>query len=162
MVAGAVTVNVGSGWSLCFQKSFREFWLEPGRRGSFSRIMRPDIVMGRGQAEEPGRLIVLDAKYRVGDRLASALDSIHTYRDALVEEHETGRVRGIVAGAYVITPHLAELENDVEYRGTTMPGRLFHPEYRRSFRFGAVTLRPGGRGSELAGVLRKIVADAMA
>ena len=100
VVAGAVTVNVGSGWSLCFQKSFREFWLEPGRRGSFSRIMRPDIVMGRGQAEEPGRLIVLDAKYRVGDRLASALDSIHTYRDALVEEHETGRVRGIVAGAY--------------------------------------------------------------
>ena len=27
--AGAVTVPVGSGWKLCFQKQYREFWIEP-------------------------------------------------------------------------------------------------------------------------------------
>lgn len=37
--AGAVTVPVGTGWKLCFQKQYREFWVEPNRRGSFSRTM---------------------------------------------------------------------------------------------------------------------------
>ena len=41
-----------------------------------------------------------------------------------------------------------------------MPGRLFHPEYRRDFRFGAVTLRPGMGAGELREVLRAIIADA--
>ena len=41
-----------------------------------------------------------------------------------------------------------------------MPGRLFHPQYRRGFRFGAVSLRPGMAVGELGGVLRLIVADA--
>jgi len=37
VAAGAVTVPVGSGWKLCFQRQYREFWLEPGRRGSLSK-----------------------------------------------------------------------------------------------------------------------------
>ena len=44
--AGGVTV--AAGWKLCFQKTYREFWLETGGRGSYSRIMRPDVVVGRG------------------------------------------------------------------------------------------------------------------
>jgi len=43
-----------------------------------------------------------------------------------------------------------------------MPGRLFHPEYRASFRFGAVTMRPGMTMAQLGEVLRTITADAMA
>jgi hypothetical protein len=42
------------------------------------------------------------------------------------------------------------------------PGRLFHPEYRRSFRFGAVTLRPGMTTADVTAALRSIVADATA
>lgn len=48
------------------------------------------------------------------------------------------------------------------YRDTPMPGRLFHPAYRGSFRFGAVTLRPGMTLAEIATVLRLILADATA
>ena len=29
LAAGAVTVPVGSGWKLCFQRQYREFWIEP-------------------------------------------------------------------------------------------------------------------------------------
>ena len=48
------------------------------------------------------------------------------------------------------------------YQETAMPGRLFHPEYRRRFRFGVVSLRPGMQAEDLRDVLRTIVADATA
>jgi len=153
-------IPVGSGRKLCFQRQYREFWLEPGRRGSFSRTMKPDVVMGQGADEDTARLIVLDAKYRIKDGLNEALNSIHTYRDALVREAETGSVEGIVTAAYLLAPHLPELNEETGYRDTAMPGRLFHPEYRRSFCFGAVTLRPGMTVGELGAVLRTIAADA--
>ena len=51
-------------------------------------------------------------------------------------------MKGIVTAAYLLAPH-ARRSLRPDYRDTPMPGRLFHPEYRRSFRFGAVTLRPG-------------------
>ena len=89
-------------------------------------------------------------------------NSIHTYRDALEREAETGIVEGIVTAAYLLTPHPPGLDERTGYRATPMPGRLFHPEYRRSFRFGAVTLRPGMTTAELGTVLRTIVADATA
>ena len=54
---------------------------------------------------------------------------------------EGGSVEGIVTAAYLLTPHVPELDDS--YRDTPLPGRLFHPEYRSSFRFGAVTMRPG-------------------
>ena len=158
--AGAVTVSVGSGWKLCFQKQYREFWLEPDGRGSFSRTMNPDVVMGQDKTggESNPRLIVLDAKYRIEGALNDALNSIHTYRDALVRQAESGDIEGIVTAAYLLTPNLPMMEE--EYRATPMPGRLFHPEYRRSFRFGAATLRPGMTAGELRTTVRMIVADA--
>ncbi len=158
--AGAVTVPVGSGWKLCFQKQYREFWTAPERQGSYSRTMTPDVVAAQegAAAGEPGRLIVLDAKYRIDDGLNDALSSIHTYRDALVREVDSGRPEGIVTAAYLLTPHTPVLRSG--YRDTKMPGRLFHPDYRTAFRFGAVTLRPGMTTAEIAGALRLIVADA--
>ncbi|MGI4811756.1 MAG: DUF2357 domain-containing protein, partial [Janthinobacterium lividum] len=39
LASGAVTVQVGNGWTLCFQKQYREFWIDPDQRGSFSRPM---------------------------------------------------------------------------------------------------------------------------
>jgi hypothetical protein len=164
LAAGAVTVPVGGGWKLCFQKQYQEFWKEPDGRGSFSRTMVPDVVMACDQPPSGGelaRLIVLDAKYRIEEGLPAALNSIHTYRDALVRESATGRPEGIVTAAYLMAPHLPP-DLTPGYRDTSLPGRLFHPEYRRSFRFGAVTLRPGMTTANVAATLRSIVADATA
>ena len=158
----AVTVPVGGGWKLCFQKQYREFWKEADGRGSFSRVMVPDIVVagdGTGESKEPSRLIVLDAKYRIEEGLPDALNSIHTYRDALVREVDGG-IEGFVDAAYLLAPQLPGISNG--YRETPMPSRLFHPEYRRSFRFGAVTLRPGMSVTDISVALKGVVADATA
>lgn len=162
IAAGAVTVPVGSGWKICFQRQYREFWISPCRQGSYSRIMTPDMVAAQGSAVigETGRLIVLDAKYRIDDGLNDALSSIHTYRDALVHEAESGKIEGIVTAAYLLTPHTPSLLHG--YRETPMPGRLFHPEYRADFQFGAVTLRPGMTPAEITGALHLIIDDARA
>ena len=81
--------------------------------------------------ETNSRLIVLDAKYRIEGGLNEALNSIHTCRDALVREAESGDIEGIVPEAYLLMPYLPGMEE--EYRETPLPGRLFHPAYRRSF-----------------------------
>jgi hypothetical protein len=161
IAAGAVTVPVGSGYTLCFQKQYREFWIESDRRGSFSRTMVPDVVVtAPGHAGSEGRLIVLDAKYRINEGLNEAINSIHTYRDALVQDAGSGKMEWIVTAAYLLTPHVPELAG--EYRTTQLPGRLFHPRYREAFRFGAVTLRPGMSSADLRQCLKTIVADATA
>lgn len=162
IAAGAITVPIGGDRVLCFQRQYREYWVEDSREGSFSRTMVPDVVLaGRGLGGPERRVIVLDAKYRINDGLNDALNSIHTYRDALVQEVASGRTEGIVTAAYLLTPHVpAALQTD--FKDTPVPGRLFHPEYREKFRFGAVTLRPGMSGDDLQGCLRAIVADAAA
>ncbi|MGN4151941.1 DUF2357 domain-containing protein [Burkholderia gladioli] len=157
--AGSVIVPVGANRVLCFQRQYREYWLEPGGEGSFSRTMVPDVVLaetGLGSPEK--QVIVLDAKYRINEGLNDALNSIHTYRDALVQEVGDDEIEGIVTAAYLLTPHVPALESD--FKKTPVPGRLFHPRYRDKFRFGAVTLRPGMSGEELRNLLKAIVTDA--
>lgn len=160
IAAGAITVPIGGDRMLCFQRQYREYWVEDSREGSFSRTMIPDVVLaGKGLGGPERRVIVLDAKYRINAGLNDALNSIHTYKDALVEEVASGRTEGIVTAAYLLTPHVpAGLQPD--FKATPVPGRLFHPEYRKKFRFGAVTLRPGMSGEELKNCLSAIVADA--
>lgn len=156
LAANAVSVSFPqAGFSLCFQKRYREFWLEADGRGSFSRPMQPDIVL---DAPGAGRLIVLDAKYRIGSDLGEALSSAHMYRDALVTSEADGTVREVVAAAYLLTPDGADAERD--WRRTALPARLFHPEYRASFRFGALTLRPGVGQKAADEALTMVLADA--
>ncbi len=159
IASGAVTVPIGDGKALCFQRQYREYWIEGDREGSFSRTMIPDVVFAGTGFGGPGRhVIVLDAKYRINDGLSDALNSIHTYRDALVQEAESGRTEGIVSAAYLLTPHLPDL--GCGFQDTSMPGRLFHPQYREKFRFGAITMRPGMSADSLRACLRTVVADA--
>lgn len=160
LAAGAVTVPVGQGWQVCFQKSYREYWIEPGGEGSYSRTMTPDVVVASPSERpaEPGQVIVVDAKYRIDAGLNDALNSIHTYRDALVRSSGNGETAGLVSAAYLVAPFIPTLRDD--WRETQLPGRLFHPEYRAGFRFGAVTLRPGMTPGEITNALRTIVADA--
>jgi hypothetical protein len=160
ITAGAITVPIGGDRLLCFQRQYREYWIEDSREGSFSRTMVPDIVLAHRPSDAAKQLmIVLDAKYRIDGGLNDALNSIHTYRDALVHEMEGGRTEAIVTAAYLLTPHLPKgLQAD--FKDTPVPGRLFHPQYREQFRFGAVTLRPGMSSADLRTCLRTIVADA--
>lgn len=158
--SGAVVVPVGPDKVLCFQRQYREYWIEPGGEGSFSRTMVPDLVLAGTGLGAPGRqVIILDAKYRINDGLNDALNSIHTYRDALVQEADGGRIEGIVTAAYLLTPHAPVLGTD--FKTTSVPGRLFHPQYREKFRFGAITLRPGMSSEDLRSSLKAIVADAI-
>ncbi len=160
IAAGAITVPIGGDRVLCFQRQYREYWVDTIREGSFSRNMVPDIVMaGRDLGSPERRVIVLDAKYRINDGLNDALTSIHTYRDALVQEMAGGGTEGIVTAAYLLTPHVPVCLQ-ADFKAMPMPGRLFHPAYREKFRFGAVTLRPGMSGEDLRGCLRTIIADA--
>lgn len=161
IATGAVTVPISGGQFLSFQRKYREYWVEDGREGSFSRTMIPDVVLARpGVGKEKRSVIVLDAKYRIDEGLNDALNSIHTYRDALVREADGGVTEGIVTAAYLLTPHVpAGVASD--FRDTPSPGRLFHPMYREKFRFGAVTLRPGMSGDDLRTTLRAIVSDAV-
>lgn len=143
LAAGAVSVPLpGAGLTLCFQRRYREYWRELGGVGSYSRDMQPDIVLEQrsGAVEEPARLIVIDAKYRIGAGLNDALNSSHTYRDAIVSAAGSS-VTGAVTAAYLLTPDEPLIAKG--WRETSMPARLFHPAYRQAFRFGAVTLRPG-------------------
>jgi hypothetical protein len=159
--SGSVTVPVGPDRLISFQRRYREYWSEPGGEGSFSRTMVPDVVFtGTGFNAVKKQVIVLDAKYRINDGLNDALNSIHTYRDALVTQADNDQVSGLVTAAYLLTPHVPLIGED--FRKTAVPGRLFHPQYREKFRFGAVTLRPGMTGQELRSALRTIVADANA
>ena len=159
----AVTVPVGSGWKLCFQKQV------PGSSGkkptgrarsavSWFRTLLLSVTGKRRARSLPG-LIVLDAKYRIEDGLPDALNSIHTYRDALVREVEGGKIEGFVNAAYLLAPQIPGTETG--YRETPMPARLFHPEYRRTFRFGAVSLKPGMSVVDIQMALKAVVADAM-
>lgn len=157
--ANAVSIPVAPDKVLCFQRQYREYWIEPDGTGSFSRTMVPDVVLaGAGLCGKGKQIIVLDAKYRINDGLNDALSSIHTYRDALVRESEDDGIEAIVTAAYLLTPHVPTLESD--YKKTPIPGRLFHPQYRETFRFGAVTLRPGMSGEQLRTTFKTIIADA--
>ena len=159
--AGAVVVPIGAGQALCFQRRYREYWVEPDGKGSFSRDMVPDIVFAGSCTEAAGRqVIVLDAKYRIENGLNDALSSIHSYRDALVHEDANGELAGVVSAAYLLAPSLPSIETEKAYRSNPMPGRLFHPEYRDMFRFGAIVLAPGMSLDDIREALRVALRDA--
>lgn len=158
LAAGQAVVRIpAAGIALCFQRRYREFWIEKDGRGSFSREMRPDVAI-ENLPGAPERLIVLDAKYRIGTGLNDALASAHMYRDALVGADAEGAVRRIVGAAYLLSPDAPAVAGD--WAGAVMPGRLFHPAYRAAFRFGAVTLTPGMSAAEIGLALAAILRDA--
>lgn len=135
-------------FTLVFQPLYREVWRTMGPKvGSFSRPMQPDIALSliAGVDAEPRPVIVLDAKYRIEGGLNDAVSSIHTYRDALVEQMgDTGPSghRRTVQAAFVLTPQIGT-EDDKPWREDHPPAVFFREAYRQTFRFGAVSMRPG-------------------
>jgi hypothetical protein len=119
--------------------------------------MRPDITF-TADVGPTSSLVVLDAKYRVESQLNDAIGDIHIYRDALVEPDVESGTRRIVTAAYILSPFNALVGTD--WKNVELRNRLFHPEYRTSFRFGAATLRPGMSIAEVWDVLKRILQDA--
>ena len=159
MTAGTGLVRIGRSLFVSFQREYREYWLEADGAGSFSRRMIPDISVCGGNIDKPLNVIVLDAKYRVGGDLNEALSSLHMYRDALVQRSpQSGSRQDLVHAAYLLTPQFTQTSGSWEH--ASMPGRLFHPVYRSTFKFGAISLRPGMTPSELASAVNTIFIDA--
>jgi predicted component of viral defense system (DUF524 family) len=152
-------INLGNGFSLMFQKRYKEFWRDEAATGSYSREMIPDISLFKGKDKKgkTTKLVVLDAKYRIKSGLNDAISSIHMYRDALVEGDDTGSISAIVVGAYLLTPHKPDINSSWKKSG--MPGRLFHPAYRGNFNFGALTLYPGMPLEDVQDCLKLILKD---
>lgn len=144
---------------MCFQRQYREFWMEPGREGTFSRVMTPSVVLQREtHGNDQGHLIIFDAKHRVDTDVNEALNSIHTCRDAPMREAEVCKPEGIVSSAFLHIPHLPILKGG--YRQTPIPGRLFHPDCCSKCRFSALTMKPSKPPSTVSEALQAIVADA--
>ncbi len=156
-----ICFDFGKQLRLCFQRTYREFWIEKDGRGTYSRFMRPDFAIETSvqRDDEQNILLILDAKYRVETGLNEALSSIHMYRDALVcrEDNSDYDIGRIVTGAYLITPDIYVTHTD--WKDLKLPARLFHPEYRSHFRFGAVTMRPGITDDEVVALLKAIIDD---
>ncbi|CAM9288960.1 unnamed protein product [Ectocarpus sp. 12 AP-2014] len=158
IIASDASIRLNTGLYLCFQKSFKEYWLEDSGQGSFSRKMVPDFTVVIPMTSGQNKLIVLDAKYRIEKNINEAISSIHMYRDALVEEDDNG-IRGLVSGAYLLSPFLPEL-SESSWKTEALPGRFFHPEYRDKFRFGAATIKPGMELCEIWEMMEAILGDA--
>ncbi|WP_081493054.1 DUF2357 domain-containing protein [Bradyrhizobium yuanmingense] len=150
-----ICVDIGAGAELCFQRTFLEYWKTDTGIGTFSRNVRPDISL---QFDEGEKIVVLDAKYRVGASLNEAITSIHTYRDAVVAAKDDRFSRPVVA-AYVVSPFKASIGED--WQSTAMPMRLFHPVYREKFKFGGISMAPGLSLAEVQDGLRRILDDAV-
>lgn len=176
-------IPLGNGVLLCFKRRYREYWLTKTGRGSFSRTMEPDLSislppLSPGEGEQfgsregheetgadgsspdsspPETLLIIDAKYRIESGLSDAIASIHTYRDALVEDQGDHQPR-IVNGAYLLSPREPD-DSGPDWKKTDMPYRLFHPKYRGEFHFGAATLRPGMSLDEVYDALEAILDD---
>ena len=144
---------------LLFKPHYAEVWkLQGPTVGSFSRPMEPDIAF-EGVAvtnNEPAPAIICDAKYRVDEQINDAIASIHTYRDALVHRKEDGSSQRTVKAAFVIVPNIP-FDTGGDWRGLDCPGVFFRQEYRDSFRFGAVVLRPGVTLDECRKMLSSIL-----
>ncbi|AWU98063.1 DUF2357 domain-containing protein [Azospirillum ramasamyi] len=154
LATGSASVQIGS-VAVAYQLPFREYWDAADGRGSMSREMIPDVVLASSRT---GRVVALDAKYRVGRDLNAALDSAHMYRDALVATDAGGNRTPLLTGSYLVTPYAASPAGN--WKETPMPDRLLHPDYRARHGFGAWTMRPGMSGADLrstAGALVRLV-----
>jgi hypothetical protein len=160
MPARTKMIELQNGLKLGFKIRYREFWIEASGQGSYTRTLVPDISIQLADTQEhAGSLIIIDAKYRIEENLNEAISSIHTYRDALVSGDENANIKGpIVCAAYLASPQTPKMFET--FQQTKMPSRLFHPVYRKQFKFGAVTLVPGMTLREISDTLMLIYEDA--
>ena len=154
----ACVIRLDPKTGIAFKRTFKEYWMEQTLCGSFSRTMIPDISVSKVESNDLEHLVILDAKYRVGNQLNDALASLHMYRDSILQPTSKQPLRNAVVAAYLITPFISE--STLPWKEEGMPARLFHPEYRTTFKFGAVTLKPGMELTKIGESLDFLLKDA--
>ena len=92
---------------------------------------------------------MLDAKYRIEEGLPDALNSIHTYRDALVREADGRQHRRLCERRPICSRRMLP-GTETRLSGHADAGTAVPSGIPGSFRFGAVTLRPGMSVAEIA------------
>ena len=158
--SGNVEIELPDGKLIAFQRTYKEFWKNDSKTGSFSRSMKPDISLEFNKMTGP-EILVLDAKYRIKSQLNDAISSIHMYRDAIVQagSKNPDKTERIVSAAYLLSPYLPDITENKNWNEENMPGRLFNRNYRGLFKFGAATLRPGMSIGEISSIFRDIIED---
>lgn len=150
-----------SGNTLRFKPVFSEVWLTPDGTGSYSRRMIPDIILEVLDEDKLYRnLVVLDAKYRVESELNDAISSIHTYKDALIQEDPVteGSDKRIVVSGFVVVPAPPDgLQGASDWRTEKMPIVLFRQGYQDRFKLGAMVLTPGVDVGDIAASLQEVI-----
>lgn len=119
-VAGVLTLRFNHSFANYAARKGKDCW-------SLSAARRPDFVVG-WQSPRRQAWVVLDAKYRVGEQLVEAFDSLHLYRDALRWGSAGGACR---AGALLTPARTADAEDH------------FGHDYQQCFGLAAFELRPG-------------------
>lgn len=158
LASHSLSVSFASGKEIAFQQNFQEFWKTRDGVGSYSRTMTPDITVGAMGTDKSAGFTVLDAKYRIDTGLGDAISSIHTYRDALVRADSSGQIVPVTKNAFLISPHVPRADDIGNYQTSSMPNRLFRDDYRSSFGFGALTLKPGMPLNEIRSLARHLMA----
>jgi hypothetical protein len=158
LAAGSVTLHYGEDLVLAYQNGFGEYWRQEDNVGSISRLMRPDITLMQVNDDMSQEIVCLDAKYRVETDLNESLSSVHTYRDAIVEERIMGDVDRIVSGSFLLSPH--DPESVPDWQEASLPDLLFDDGYRTEFSIGAASLRPGMNLTEIRRTIETLCNEA--
>ena len=125
--AGFVAQRGDQRLRIAFNLRFPSWYCRGDGPHSLSGERRPDFVVTLDNGRLGNRWVVLDAKYRAGrENLASALASVHLYRDALIDPARGGRC----AGAMLLVPGRCEIEE------------WFAPSWHHSHGLGITTVAP--------------------
>lgn len=100
--------------------------------GSYSFLMKPDIVLEKIEEDGSINTVLLDPKYRVGRTpILEALGDMHKYKDALVD----GNGKRIISAAFILVPNSPE--------DTGIVARYCPSDYKLRHGFGVCVLSPG-------------------
>lgn len=140
--AGFVAQRDDQRLRIAFNPRFPSWYCRDGGPHSLSGERRPDFVVTLDNGPLGNRWVVLDAKYRAGrENLASALASVHLYRDALVDPARGGRC----AGAMLLVPGACEIKE------------WFAPAWQRMHGLGITTLAPDTPAPNLVPRMRELL-----
>ncbi|KKM08671.1 hypothetical protein SY88_22870 [Clostridiales bacterium PH28_bin88] len=123
-------VTISEKVKVYFQRYYRSI-NTPDTIGSYSHLMIPDIAIEYIDKLGETRVIILDPKYRVYQiGVTSALDDMHMYKDAIVNQS----FQRVVQGAFILVPELP-LDTDIT--------KFMSSDYLKSQRLGICKLKVG-------------------
>lgn len=126
-------VTVDERLNVYFQRQYNHHPInhQPGV-GSYSFKMIPDIVLEKEEEDGLIKTILLDPKYRVGEKsIKEALGDMHKYKDALID----GNGNKIISAAFILVPN-SPTDADIVARYCPWDYKVRHG-------FGVCMLTPG-------------------